>query len=184
MNQIILNWFQDIGILTDSQGRRVDFKNTGLIMTSNIGSSVIESAKTVGFSASSENEEQKSLRDRTMAELKKFFRPEFLNRIDEMILFNRLTPKDVTAIAHLFLRQLQERVEKLRIRLEFDDSVAELVVRKGYDINNGARHLRRAITQYVENALSEAILSHRVEYGTAVRVFAEEEKIVFQLKND
>ncbi len=175
---LLLQILED-GVLTDSQGRRVDFKNTILIMTSNVGSSAIQSEKTVGFTIG-DHADQDDLRNHTMKELRQLFRPEFLNRIDETIVFNRLTREDVREIAKLFLNELAHRVQTLHIDMVFDDSVINLVVEKGYDPSNGARHLRRAVTRHVEDLLSEAMLTGQVSGGMHIRVTVENENVCFK----
>ena len=176
---LLLQVLED-GVLTDSQGRQVDFKNTILIMTSNIGSSMLDVGKTVGFSSSDQGRQQEALRERTMRELKNIFRPEFLNRIDEMIVFNRLSQEDVRKIAKLFLDEIATRVRNcLHMTLSFDDSVVDLIVRKGFDPVYGARPLRRAVTQNVEDRLSEALLMHKVQNGMDIRAFVEEDRVLF-----
>ena len=176
---LLLQILED-GMLTDSQGRRVDFKNTILIMTSNVGSSMLDSAKTVGFSSVKEIGMSDDLRERTIRELKKIFRPEFLNRIDEMIVFNRLTRDDLRAIAQILLSELRQRICALGMEVEFDESVLELIVDKGYDPVNGARPLRRTVTRYVEDPLSEAMLTQTVSTGMYIRALAEHDHVVYR----
>ena len=173
---LLLQILED-GVLSDSQGRQVSFKNTILIMTSNVGSSSMDSAKTVGFFGNEEEKQQAALREHTMQELKRTFRPEFLNRIDEIILFNRLTPGDAEKITSLLLSQLAERVQALHIDIDFDPSVAALIVRHGFDAANGARNLRRTVTREIEDRLSEALLAQEIDTGMRVRVLATEDEI-------
>jgi ATP-dependent Clp protease ATP-binding subunit ClpC len=179
---LLLQILED-GVLSDSQGRQVSFKNTILIMTSNVGSSTLESAKTVGFLANEEEKTQAVIQEHTMQELKKVFRPEFLNRIDEMIVFNRLTQKDAENITRLFLTQLAERVQALRIEISFDSSVVDLIVRHGFDPKNGARNLRRTVTREVEDRLSEAMLAGKIAAGMHMRVLACGEEIKLEQCN-
>ena len=179
---LLLQILED-GVLSDSQGRQVSFKNTILIMTSNVGSSTLESAKTVGFLADEEEKTQAVIQEHTMQELKKVFRPEFLNRIDEMIVFNRLTQKDAENITRLFLTQLAERVQALRIEISFDSSVVDLIVRHGFDPKNGARNLRRTVTREVEDRLSEAMLAGKIAAGMHMRVLACGEEIKLEQCN-
>ena len=176
---LLLQILED-GVLSDSQGRRVDFKNTILVMTSNVGSSMLDSTKKVGFFANEERDEQEALRERTMQELKKFFRPELLNRIDEIIVFNRLSQEDVRQIASLFLDQLAERVRELHMEITFDPSVLDFVVRRGYDPVNGARHLRRTVTHDIEDRLSEAMLSRRIQSGMRIKVAAVNDRVIVE----
>ena len=136
---ILLQVLED-GILTDSQGRKVDFKNTVLIMTSNVGAShLTEKAKLLGFSATAED--AKPATDNVMASLKATFRPEFLNRIDDIIVFNKLTDENIAEIAKLMLAEVKKRVAALNIKVEFDESVTSLVAKEGFDPVYGARPL-------------------------------------------
>ena len=173
---LLLQIMED-GMLSDSQGRQVNFKNTILIMTSNVGSSSADLTKTVGFFASEEEKRQAVLRDHSMKELKRVFRPEFLNRIDEIILFNRLTSYDATEIASLFLSQMAERVRAMHIEISIDPSVAELIVRHGFDPANGARNLRRTVTREVEDRLSEALLTQEIGIGMRICVATKDDHI-------
>ena len=176
---LLLQILED-GILTDSQGRHVDFKNTILILTSNIGISAWKDQKKVGFSSGSSEQNQEMLREISMQELKKFFRPEFLNRIDEIIVFNQLSTQDVRVIAEIFLKELADRSKtQLNVDILFDDSVITLLVEKGYDPINGARPLRRAITHYVEDALAEALLMQSVQRGMRIKAIVKHDAVSF-----
>ena len=165
----------DDGILTDSQGRNVNFKNTVVIMTSNIGArNITEKRKSMGFSQNeaetNDNEQIKSL---IMDELKKAFRPEFLNRLDDIIIFHKLSREDILKIAYNMLNGLSKRSEGLGIQVEFDSSVAERVAEVGFDAVYGARPLRRAIQSNVEDALSEKILEGEIAKGDKVKFVFE-----------
>lgn len=157
----------DDGVLTDSQGRKVDFKNTVIIMTSNVGASAItERAKSLGFSASATSEDDKaSIESNVMNALKSTFRPEFLNRLDEIIVFNRLTDSDIRKIASLMLGELQARIKDLDVDIIFDNSLVAFVAKEGFDPVYGARPLRRAITSLVEDSFSEAMLEGKIKAG-------------------
>ena len=180
---LLLQILED-GVLTDSQGRQVDFKNTILIMTSNLGTSSVLPNKKVSFLEKDIEQKSKEQHEHTMGELKQFFRPEFLNRIDEMIVFNHLTKDDAKQIAMLFLEQLADRVRLLHMEIIFDPSVADLIVRHGFDPTNGARHLRRTVTREVEDRLSEAMLLNQI--GTGQRVYADvdQEYVVFRTEDE
>ena len=180
---LLLQILED-GVLTDSQGRQVDFKNTILIMTSNIGTSAALSAKKVSFLERDSENHFKEQHENTMGELKHFFRPEFLNRIDEMIIFNRLTIEDAKQITALFLEQLAERVRSLHMEIVFDPSVTELIVRHGFDPTNGARHLRRTVTREVEDRLSEAMLLNQIGTGERIYAYVDNECVVFRLEGE
>ena len=176
---LLLQIMED-GVLSDSQGRHVNFKNTILIMTSNVGSASADLSKTVGFLANEEEKRQTILREHTMKELKRIFRPEFLNRIDEIILFNRLTPEDAAEITDLFLMQLADRVRALHIEISIDPEVKELIVRQGFETANGARNLRRVVTREVEDRLSEALLAQEICSGMCIRVLAKDGTVVIE----
>jgi ATP-dependent Clp protease ATP-binding subunit ClpC len=177
---LLLQILED-GVLTDAQGRHVNFKNTILIMTSNLGASSLDFEKKVGFSSDFAKTQKELLHDHTMRELKRFFRPEFLNRIDETIIFNSLSQEDVKQIALNMLNELSKRVrENIRIELEYDEKTVDLIVEKGYDATNGARPLRRAIMYYIEDRLSDAVLRGEVTSGSKIRLTCENGKINFQ----
>ena len=150
----------DDGILTDSKGRKVDFKNCVIIMTSNVGARQInEEIHSFGFSdgKDGENTEEK-IREAVNAELKNMFRPEFLNRIDDIIIFNRLTKEQISLIAENLLSDLKKRLSAIEYDVDFDESVKELILKEGYDKVYGARPLKRAVRAKVEDSLSEKIL--------------------------
>ena len=158
----------DEGHLTDSYGRKVNFKNTIIIMTSNIGSrSLTEFGGTVGFSAKTREEQvSEYAKSITEKELKKTFSPEFLNRVDDIIHFNTLTKEDIHKIIEIELKDLYKRTKDLNINLVLTEAMKNYIVEKGYDQKNGARPLKRAIQNYLENPLSEYILSHTVTDST------------------
>ena len=176
---LLLQIMED-GMLSDSQGRRVDFKNTILIMTSNVGSSMIDSSKSVGFSMNSESEQKASVSHHAMKELKRVFRPEFLNRIDEIIVFNRLNVQNAKEITALFLDQLADRVRALHIEPNIEPSVTDFIVQLGFDPQNGARNLRRTVTREIEDRLSEAMLSQKIGSGMCVRISAEKDEVCIE----
>ncbi len=159
------------GRLTDAQGRTVNFKNTVVIMTSNIGARLITDKKLLGFSGpadssnSEENKQYESTKKDVMAELKKEFRPEFINRIDEIIVFHKLAESEILQIIDIMLMKVTNRLKENNIEIKIDDSVKDLIAKKGLDINYGARPLRRAIQSYVEDTISEAILDGVVQAG-------------------
>src|ERR1700756_171386 len=159
------------GKLTDAQGRRVDFRNTIVIMTSNIGAGSISKNQAFGFSIGDEGglsyEEMKS---RVMGELKKVFQPELLNRIDEIIVFHKLTKEEITTIIDLILRRLREQMATHSVSIELTDEAKELLVDKGYDPAMGARPLRRAIQRYIEDPLPDYVLGRSIEPGSTILV--------------
>ncbi len=157
----------DDGILTDSQGRRVDFRNTVIIMTSNVGAGIIAGTSgVVGFSGGDKSElGDKRIQDAVMGELKHIFSPEFLNRIDETIVFRKLSRPEIKEITERHLKKLTERMDTMQIKMVFDESVAEAVSRKSYDETYGARPIRRTIQSMVEDKLSQYILQGTIEKG-------------------
>ena len=176
----ILLQILDDGMLTDAQGRRVDFKNTVIILTSNIGASAItEKAKSLGFTAAA-TDEKAAMEANVMQALKSAFRPEFLNRLDEIIVFNRLTDADIRKIASLLLAELGERIRGIGVEIEFDSSLVAYVAEKGFDPIYGARPLRRAITSLVEDSFSEAMLEGRIAAGDRILAKAIEGKVLFE----
>ncbi len=170
------------GVLTDSQGRRVDFKNAILILTSNVGAAALtgKARGTIGFAADGKASDDASARERVLDALKSTFRPEFLNRIDDVIVFNRLTADNIRAIATLLLGDVTRRIEALGIHITLDGSVAELVAREGFDDVYGARPLRRAIVRLVEDAFSTAMLEGRFAKGDSVIARAEDGIVLFE----
>ncbi|MBR3816744.1 MAG: ATP-dependent Clp protease ATP-binding subunit [Clostridia bacterium] len=155
----------DDGILTDGQGRRVDFKNTVIIMTSNLGADIIAgNGKSIGFTQSGTLSDT-SVESSVMAELKKTFRPEFLNRIDEIIVFNRLQKNEIKQIAEKMLLTLSDKLDKMEISMEFTDELAAFIADKGFDPVYGARPLRRAIQTKVEDLLSQKLLEGELKKG-------------------
>ncbi|MCR5145773.1 MAG: ATP-dependent Clp protease ATP-binding subunit [Clostridia bacterium] len=171
------------GRLTDSQGRTVNFKNTVVIMTSNIGARLITDRKMLGFSinADDKKEEEKKQYESTkkdvIAELKKEFKPEFINRIDEIIVFHKLAEADIMKIIGIMLNQVEKRLKDNNLNVEIDDSVKKLIFEKGFDKNYGARPLRRAIQTYVEDEISEAILDGKVKESKKAIVEIDNNKI-------
>ncbi len=171
----------DDGRLTDSNGKTVNFKNTVIIMTSNIGARLITDKKSLGFVESSiENDAQKeyeSTKKEVMAELKREFRPEFMNRIDEIIVFHKLDNKEIESIIDIMLNQVVERLKVQKYYVEFDNSIKDLIAKKGIDKSFGARPLRRTIQNLVEDFLAEQILDGKLKKEENVKVIAEDEKL-------
>ncbi|MGH2413847.1 MAG: ATP-dependent Clp protease ATP-binding subunit, partial [Microcystaceae cyanobacterium] len=176
------------GRLTDAKGRTVDFKNTLLIMTSNIGSKVIEKGGGgIGFEFSDENQadaQYNRIRSLVNEELKQYFRPEFLNRIDEIIVFRQLTKEEVKDIAEILLKEVFVRLTEQEINLEVTDKFKERLVEEGYNPAYGARPLRRAIMRLLEDVLAEEILSGRVGEGDTAIVDVDEEGKVKVLRSE
>lgn len=176
----------DDGHITDSQGRKVDFRNTVIIMTSNAGAKAIVEPKKLGFGAKEDAaEDYKKMKSGVMEEVKKLFRPEFLNRIDDTIVFHSLNEEHMKKIVGLMCRELVERVkEQMNIQLTIRDSVKKLIVEKGTDKKYGARPLRRALQNELEDKLAEAILDGKVKSGTSVDVGVSKKEIEFINKED
>lgn len=171
----------DDGILTDAQGRRVDFKNTVIIMTSNLGASEIlgTGSSKLGFNNTEDSKSEKdTIKDKVMAEVKRAFRPEFLNRIDEIIVFDRLEKEDIKKIAGLMLSSLEKRLADNEIKVTFTDKAVERISDEGFDKVYGARPLRRAIQSRIEDMLSEKIIDGEISAGDTVSVDYDGENFV------
>lgn len=168
----------DDGHITDSQGRKVDFKNTIIIMTSNTGAQGIVDPKQLGFvTVSDETKEHEKMKSNVMDELKRTFKPEFLNRIDDIIVFHALSEANVKDITGLVLKELKNRVQtQMDIELKFTDHAKKYIFGKGYDKKYGARPLKRAIQTYVEDVLAEAMLRGDVKKGDTVTVSTKKKK--------
>jgi len=169
------------GHLTDAQGHTVDFKNTVIIMTSNLGTRDIQKGTTLGFSPSGDEEvTYEKMKDKVMEELKRSFRPEFLNRIDEVIVFHSLTREHVKMIVDLMIRRLEEQLQGKDVGIELTDRAKDLLAEKGYDPALGARPLRRTIQRMVEDPLSEKLLYKEFTAGQTIIVDARDDDIVFE----
>jgi ATP-dependent Clp protease ATP-binding subunit ClpC len=167
---ILLQILED-GRLTDAQGRKVDFRNTIVIMTSNIGAGTISKNQTLGFSIGDESGlSYEDMKERVLGELKKVFRPELLNRIDEVIVFHKLSKEEITTIVDLVLRRLREQMGEHEVAIELTDEAKELLVEKGYDPAMGARPLRRAIQRHIEDPLADFVLGRSLEPGSTILV--------------
>ena len=172
----------DDGRLTDAQGRTVNFKNTVIIMTSNIGARLITDKTTLGFSAGEKKEESQkeyeTIKKDVMGELKKQFRPEFINRIDEIIVFHKLNDEDIKQIIDIMLNQVTKRMAEKSYKFEIDNSVKELIAKKGVDTDYGARPLKRAIQNILEDKIAEEILNGNIKPNKKAVIKAEDDKIV------
>ena len=174
----------DDGHITDAQGRKIDFKNTIIIMTSNAGAENIISPKRLGFGMVSDAKADYTfMKDRVMDEVKRLFKPEFLNRIDEIIVFHQLTREHIKGIADIMLGTISKRCkEQLGIGLEATDSAKEHLIDKGYDDKYGARPLRRTIQNLVEDRMAEEMLDGSIKAGSLVEVGFDGEKLTFTVK--
>ena len=175
---ILLQILED-GILTDSQGRRIDFKNAVIIMTSNAGARLITEHKSLGFGDPQNIRADDAIKSDVMGELKRVFRPEFLNRVDDIIVFHQLTTENIKAIAYRMLEVLNERLISLGIDVTFDDLVVEKISKEGFDTIYGARPLRRAIQHQIEDKLSEKVLEGTVKTGEKMKATIIDDKIEF-----
>jgi len=175
---ILLQVLED-GRLTDGQGRTVDFRNTVVIMTSNVGAESARNAKKVGFTSGEDRETgYEKMKEAMMEQMKHTFRPEFLNRIDETIVFQSLTEDELKQIVDLLLEELKARITENGFILEVSDAAKELILKKGYDPAFGARPLKRAIQKLVEDTVSEEILKRTVVPGDTILVDVQDDEIV------
>ena len=181
---ILLQILED-GRLTDNTGRVVNFKNTVIIMTSNVGAKLITESKKLGFSNSTDEEERKktdyeNIKKDVMQELKKEFRPEFINRIDEIIVFHKLDDDNIEKIVDLMLKDLTDRLEEQGILIDIDESVKRYIIKQGTDKNYGARPLRRAIQTIVEDNVTDSIINGTLIRNVKKTMFEEDGKIFFK----
>jgi ATP-dependent Clp protease ATP-binding subunit ClpC len=167
---ILLQILED-GKLTDAQGRKVDFRNTIVIMTSNIGAASISKNQSLGFTIGDESGlSYDDMKSRVMGELKKIFRPELLNRIDEVIVFHKLAKEEIKTIVDLMLKRLREQMATHEASIELTDDAKEMLVEKGYDPAMGARPLRRAIQRHIEDPLADFVLGAELTPGSTIMV--------------
>ena len=173
----------DDGRLTDSHGRVVSFKNTVIIMTSNIGARLITDKKTLGFTLAEDNQELKeyeTTKKEVLAELKKEFKPEFINRIDEIIVFHKLLPEEIKQIADIMFKQIQERLKEQNIEIKINEKAKELIVAKGTDSNYGARPLRRMIQTMLEDKIAEEIIEGNLKKGERATITEQDGEIIVE----
>ncbi len=179
---ILLQIFED-GHLTDSQGKRVDFKNTVLIMTSNLGAREIQKNTPMGFKKiNTEDLSYDEIKEKVMSELKQAFRPEFLNRIDEVIVFHKLQKQQIYNIMDLMMSRVQQQLELQGIIIELKKSAKDLLLEKGYDSTMGARPMRRCIQNLIEDPISEKLISGEIKSGQRIEVSAKDKKMYFNIK--
>jgi ATP-dependent Clp protease ATP-binding subunit ClpC len=179
--QILLQILED-GRLTDSLGRKVDFRNTILIMTSNVGAHILQRNSSLGFSAGNADDDFDKTKDKIMDEAKKSFKPEFLNRLTEIVIFRPLVKESMRAIVDLELKKVTDRLKEKKLKLQISDEVKEFLIEKGYDNKLGARPLRRAVEKYLEDSLAEEVLSGSLRKNKLIRVLItddEEPKLYF-----
>ena len=177
---IMLQILED-GFLTDAQGKRVDFRNTVIIMTSNLGAkNILNTTQRLGFASAEENNsnDDNKIREKVMSEVKNTFKPEFLNRIDDIIVFKRLSEDDIKKIAKLMLNSLQTRLDANEIDAKFTDEAISLIAQEGFDPIYGARPLRRAIQNKIEDMLAEKIIDGDIKNGDSITISAKDEQFV------
>jgi ATP-dependent Clp protease ATP-binding subunit ClpC len=168
------------GKLTDNVGRVVNFRNTVILMTSNVGAETIKKNSTMGFSPISDQNSYEKMREKIMDEAKRQFRPEFLNRLDDIIVFRSLTKPDLIQILDLEIQKVMERLKGKNLKLNLDDKAKDFLVDKGYDPTYGARPMRRAVERFLEDPLAEELLKGNLHEGEPVQVTVEDGKLVFK----
>lgn len=176
---VLLQVLED-GRLTDSKGRVVDFRNTIVIMTSNVGASTIKKSKTLGFNVSTEENNYKEMKEKVMDELKRAFRPEFLNRLDEIIVFHSLEKRHMKEIAKLMIEDVTKRLKENEYLVTITEEALDVIVADGYDPEYGARPLRRSIQRNIEDYLSEALLQGDLKKNKSIILTAKDGKVVLQ----
>ncbi|WP_311408102.1 ATP-dependent Clp protease ATP-binding subunit [Liquorilactobacillus uvarum] len=174
----------DDGYLTDSKGRRVDFRNTIIIMTSNLGATALRDEKQVGFGSSKALDDFKAMSAKIHEALKKAFRPEFLNRIDETVIFHSLTEKELHAIVKLMAKEVLDRVREQKVDIKITPAAIDVVAKVGFDPEYGARPLRRALQTEVEDRLSEALITGQIKVNSKVTIGASKGKISLKVQDD
>ena len=172
----------DDGHLTDSKGRKVDFRNTIMVMTSNIGATQIREEKNVGFNVQDITKDHKAMQKRILEELKKTFRPEFLNRIDETVVFHSLSKEEIHAIVEIMSRAIVKRLKDQDIQVKITPAAVDVIGKAGFDPEYGARPIRRALQKEVEDRLSEALLGGEIHLGDQVTVGASKGKITLNVR--
>ncbi|HXO97691.1 MAG TPA: ATP-dependent Clp protease ATP-binding subunit [Chthoniobacterales bacterium] len=168
------------GKITDSLGRKIDFRNTIIIMTSNVGAEIIKRQTSMGFGAVSGTESYEQMRDKILEESKRVFKPEFLNRLDDMIVFHTLNREDLVRIVDLEVAKVVQRVKAKEIKIQVDPTAVEFLIDKGYDPTYGARPMRRAVEKYLEDPFAEELLRSNIKIGDTVVVHAEGDKLAFR----
>jgi len=179
---ILLQVLED-GRLTDSKGRVVDFRNTLIIMTSNVGAETIKKGSSLGFTATNNSEQDyNAMKERVLAELKRSFRPEFLNRIDETIVFHPLDEKHIAEIVTLMAEDLRKRLKEQEVDFELTEAAKKFLAKEGYDPTYGARPLRRAIQKHIEDRLSESLLRGEIQKGDDLVIDEQDGALVVHKK--
>ena len=169
------------GKITDSLGRKIDFRNTIIIMTSNVGAELIKRQTAMGFGAIAGHGSYEAMRDKILDESKRMFKPEFLNRLDDMIVFHQLERNDLVKIVDLEVAKVIERVRGKGIKVQMDRSAVEFLIDKGSDPTYGARPMRRAVERYLEDLLAEGFLRGNIKQGDTLAVHAAGEQLAFKV---
>jgi ATP-dependent Clp protease ATP-binding subunit ClpC len=169
------------GKITDSLGRKIDFRNTIIIMTSNVGADLLKKQTVMGFGAPSEGHDYDSMRDKILDETKRVFKPEFLNRLDEIIVFHSLGKPELLRIVDLEVDKVLTRIKAKDVHIDLQQSAKEFLIDKGYDPQYGARPMRRAVERFLEDPLAEELLRGNVKPGDRVDVVAADGKLSFQV---
>jgi ATP-dependent Clp protease ATP-binding subunit ClpC len=177
---LLLQILED-GKVTDSLGRKIDFRNTIIVMTSNVGAEFIKRQTTMGFGAARDEANYETMRDKILEETKRVFKPEFLNRLDEIIVFHSLEKPDLLRIVDLEMAKVKKRLKLKEIEIVLDALAHEFVIEKGYDPTYGARPMRRAVERYLEDPLAEEILKGGVKPGDLVEVTVADGKLAFHV---
>jgi ATP-dependent Clp protease ATP-binding subunit ClpC len=167
------------GKLTDNIGRVVSFRNTIILMTSNVGAETIKKGSTLGFTPIKDETSYEHMREKIMDEAKRLFRPEFLNRLDDIIVFRPLTKPDLVEILELEVVKVMERLKSKKLQIVLDEKAKEFLVQKGYDPTYGARPMRRSVERFLEDPLAEEILKGNLHEGDPVQVTVENDKLLF-----
>ena len=173
----------DEGRLTDSYGRKVSFKNTIVIMTSNIGADLMRKAGAIGFTTQKEDVTYKEMKERLLEAVKKTFKPEFLNRVDDVIVFRSLNKEDLKHIVEIEILEVQRRLEEKNIELIIDDKAKDFIIEKGFDVVFGARPLKRTIQRYLENSLAEELLAGQYKAGSKIKITWDKKKTELSFVN-
>jgi ATP-dependent Clp protease ATP-binding subunit ClpC len=176
---LLLQVLED-GRLTDSFGRKVDFRNTVLIMTSNLGAEQLKKQGSLGFAPAKTEVTYGKMKEQLMDEVKRTFKPEFLNRIDEAIVFQQLTRDDLEQIVDLEINRVKERLHEHEVVIQLDASAKEFLVEKGFDPVFGARPLKRVIQRFLEDPLAEELIAKRFKVGAPIRVFHKDDRLEFE----
>jgi ATP-dependent Clp protease ATP-binding subunit ClpC len=179
---LLLQILED-GKITDSLGRKIDFRNTIIIMTSNVGAETLKRQTTMGFGAVKPlgEHEYDAMRDKLLEEAKKAFKPEFINRLDDIIVFHQLTKNDLMKIVDLEVEKVLARVKAKEVHIELESTAKEFLIEKGYDPTYGARPMRRAVEKYLEDPFAEELLRGNVKAGDAVQVSGADGKLIFRV---